>query len=244
MIFRKNVVIEMNGKLMKFNEDDVCENVEYLESSNKFNIITDIKRRNLYVIIDGNEIYVKHMSLPSVKKRETEKLIYNELKYYISDMENVIFSYHVDRVHDKIQEISVFCLNWNKLKVFKYLLQNGNKIKAVYLIQFCFLSYFKDAITSDKFIFVFEYADTIYLIYCNENNMCENRILDRVDEKYKVCNIIEFVNGIHDEYRDEGLNDVYVANSSICDELKNTLINYNIIELGPVSKENIIKSIR
>lgn len=241
LIFKKTAVINMNDKFLSYtsrsNKDAIKVSKNNFENSK---VITDIRNRKLYIIIDGHEIYIKHLTLPRLKKEETEKMIYNELKYYINDMSNVIFSYNILNIHENIQEVVAFCLNWSKLNMLKHFTSDNNEIAAVYIIQFCFIKYYKNCIKSNKFMFVFKYNESIYLLICNNGCMISNKVINLEDESVGTHDVAKSVNNLYIESTICDKIDIYFVGVEVPDELRQNSTRYNIFQLDEVSNNEII----
>jgi hypothetical protein len=231
----------MNDKFLHYTNENKIDSVNSFENNIKGSkLITDIKNKKLYIIIDGQEIYIKHLSLPRLNKYETEKLIFNELNYYINDMSNVVFSYNIYSIHENVQEILVFCLNWSKLDLLKQFADKNNDIAAVYMIQLCFLKYYKSYIKSEKFLFIFKHNDNAYLLMCSSGNMISNKVIQLKDGDCDSENIVKAVNDLYNDYTIPDKIDIYLANMDAPNEMTNYNDRYNIIKLNEVPSEKIV----
>ena len=69
----------------------------------------DIRNKNLYVLVEGETIYIKMITLPLVKKYLINDLIKNELRYYYKDIDHIAFTYKLIKKDKFNMEILVFC---------------------------------------------------------------------------------------------------------------------------------------
>src|SRR5690349_13161918 len=52
----------------------------------------DIRRKKIYVIVEGEEVYIKLITIPRVNYSKIEDLIRGELLYYFKEIENILFT--------------------------------------------------------------------------------------------------------------------------------------------------------
>lgn len=241
VILRKPTIMRMNDKYISYLNKYNIDSVYSIENRmDRAKVITDLRNRRLYVIIDGHEVYIKHLTLPYVNKEETERLIYNELKNYINDISNVIFSFDVYNTHEKFQEVLVYCLNWANLDFLKHYVNNNNKIAGVFMIQFCYLKYYKDSIKSDKFMLVFHYNESMYLLVCSNGNMISNKVFKLKGDTSDDNNMVRSMNELYNEYFASDKIDIYFANIEATKNIKLNSTRYNILQLHQVSNDKII----
>ncbi|MBW9156296.1 hypothetical protein LGL55_02315 [Clostridium tagluense] len=223
MKFRRNMLLEVSAERISgigFSKNRIlnrvntiaCGNTYYKDTLNIKDFEMDIKNKNLYVLVEGETVYIKMITLPLVKKHLINDLIKNELRYYYKDIEHISFTYKLIKKDKFNMEILVFCLSGNKLNVLESSIDNNISLKKVNLIQFCFKNYYCNKIHEKNYILVFYYNDILYFIICNNDEIVANTIvrvvdlllfkfsyamnefLDKYNDYAKLCKKIYYVN--------------------------------------------------
>ncbi|MGH4138013.1 hypothetical protein [Clostridium sp.] len=187
-----------------------------------------IKNKNLYVLVEGETVYIKMMTLPTVKKHQINDMIKNELRYYYKDIDHIAFTYKLKSKDKFNMEILVFCLQGNSLDILKNCIDNNINLKKINLIQFCFKNYYSDKIHESDYILVFYYDCNLYSLICCDNEIVANNIIS-VNE----LAIIKFsyvMNEFLEQYNDYALRckKIYYAN----------IKELNVKELDSIALDN------
>lgn len=169
------------------------------------NLNVDLKNKNLYLILEGERVYIKLLTVPKVPVNELYKIIKYELKYYFNNMEEILFHYHICDTTDKNYKVMVFCINSTKLDKLKNLLDKEKKLKLVNLIQFAIFEYVKDKVKSSKYALIFIYNDNLYILAVeNEiivySSIIKNFIGDQNEFLLELKRIESFDNKIKGKY--------------------------------------------
>lgn len=128
------------------------------------------------VVIEGEEVYIKKLTLPNVKEAILEKMISDELKVYYRMEEDICFSYSILSRNKYNMQIALFYINSQKLK--KIYLKNVRKIKAVYMLQFCLIGYIKKKIKDiSKYMLAFMYNNNLYILFCESDVLTANCVI-------------------------------------------------------------------
>lgn len=172
--FSKNIILNTVNKIAK-------ENIYYKDSNNIKDFQIDIKNKNLYVLVEGETVYIKMVTLPLVKKYLINDMIKNELRYYYKDIEHIAFTYKLIKEDKFNMEILVFCLRGNNLDILENSIDNNINLKKVNLIQFCFKNYYSNKINEENYILVFYYNCNLYFIICRNDEIVANSILSAKD---------------------------------------------------------------
>ena len=188
MKFRTNMLLEVSTQrvlgtgfsksiiLNKVN-DFFHKNTYYEETKNIRDFQIDIKNKNLYVLVEGETVYIKIITLPVVKKHQINDMIKNELRYYYKEIDHIAFTYKLIK-EDKFNiEVLVFCLKGSNLDILKNSIDNNIKLKRVSLIQFCFKNYYSNKIHEKNYIFVFYYSFNLYFLICHNGEIMVNNII-------------------------------------------------------------------
>ena len=156
-------------------------NTYYKDTPNIKDFQMDIRNKNLYVIVEGESVYIKMVTLPAVKKHLINELIKNELRYYYKDIDHISFTYKLIKKDKVNMEIIVFCLKGNNLDIINSCIDNNSNLKKVNLIQFCFKNYYCNKIFENNYILVFYYNSNLYFLICHYNEIIVNSIISVSD---------------------------------------------------------------
>ncbi len=223
MKIRRNMFLEVSAERIsgiKFSKNNILNKVYnidygnpyYKDTANIMDFKIDIKNKNLYVLIEGETVYIKMVTIPLVKKYLINELIKNELRYYYKDIEHMSFTYKLIKKDKVNMEVLVCCLSGNNLDILESCIDNNINLKKVNLIQFCIKDYYSKKIDEKSYILVFYYNHILYFLICNNDEIVANSIIRIVDlplfkfsyamneflDKYsgyaKHCNKIYYVN--------------------------------------------------
>ncbi|MCY6354062.1 hypothetical protein [Clostridium sp. ZS2-4] len=193
-MFKKDILLKVGSN--KINSFEVCKKhklvnlhkvEEVIDVKDFKNLKIRIRNKNIYIIIEGEEIYVKYMQLPKVYGEQLDKVIQNQLIYlYGSKAEEIFYSYAIFKEKQNELEVLVFCVNCEELNEFKNFTKHNSVIKKVDLVQFCFLNYFKRYILDSNYIFMFKYNENLYLIAVAENKIMADKVVKDSGENYEI----------------------------------------------------------
>ncbi len=247
-VFKRNSIIEINDdylvkhdinrKKFKLRCNSEIYNLNIFKS---LDIYLDLKHRNTCVIVEGEEINIKLLTLPKVKGEALYDLIKNELFYYFKDLENVTFNYSILEEYKNKLDILVFCLDKRKINFIEKCIGSDIIIKGVYLLQFCLLNYFRTKIKEKNYVFVFIFRENIYFLYCIDNKVLHNNVYKAASNSMQelLNNFIERSKILYDK----DIYKVYFANCSN-KEFDNDLLNKIAYEnLGEIDVNNLICSL-
>lgn len=209
-----------------------------IKAKNIDDIKIDFKNRNLFIIVDGEEIYVKFMTFPKVEKEKLHAIIKGELQYRFKNIDNIMFTYQIIKDNGSSLDVIVFCLNWSKSNLVKKCTERGGKIKGIFPIQFCILNNYKNRIKDKNYILIFIHEDILYLLACSDNKMIANSVIKTftensfIDElkKFQVkCSILQE----HDQF-----NKIFFLNFPYKALIKDAEELYSCIDLGNACCDN------
>ena len=156
-------------------------NSYYKDKQNIKDFKVDIKNKNLYILVEGETVYIKMVTLPIVKKYLINDMIKNELRYYYKDIDHISFTYKLIKEDKFNMELIVFCLKGNNLDILENSIENNVNLKKINLIQFCFNNYYSNKINVKNYILVFYYNSNIYFLICCNNEIVANNIVNFED---------------------------------------------------------------
>ncbi|EDU36920.1 hypothetical protein CLOSPO_03089 [Clostridium sporogenes ATCC 15579] len=198
--------------------------------------IVNMERRKLYLILEGERVYAKFITLPRINnKNKINEIIKNELIYEFSDIDNILYSYDILKKNKTNMESIIFCINIGNNKILKKCMAQCENIAGIYSIQFSVLNLYREYIKEKNYIFLFKHKKYTYIILYLENNLIySNFIYEGEKEDHKIERVLKKA-----EELNINLNTIYGINieeSSIKDKLK----EYNFVPLQKF-REKIIK---
>lgn len=247
-MFRKNAVIEINDNYLVTHQV-TRKNLHLIYKSDNYrldilrDIYIDLKHKRVSILLEGEEINIKLMTLPKVKKEALYDLIKNELFYYFKDLDSIVFNYTILREHKSKFDLLVFCINERKINFMKRCLNPSIKIQGVYLIQFSILNYFKFKIKVKDYGFVFAFRENLYFLYCIENKVLHNNVYKIVADPTELRNLLyNFMQNSKILY-DKEVTKVYFSNCDSIEPLNDTVDKIAYENLGNVDETGLLNSV-
>ncbi|MCY6483743.1 hypothetical protein OW763_05190 [Clostridium aestuarii] len=202
-----------------------------------------IKNRNVYVLVEGEEVYIKYMVVPKVDKYKLDVIVENQLVYlYGNKADKIFYTYTIWNDKGNELEVLVFCINCDNLKVLEKCI--NNKIKSINLIQFNFLNYFNKCILEKNYVLIFNFNKDTYLLGICRKKIVANKIIKFNNKKCTL--IIEGFNYIIDKLSIYNckITKIYSANFNE-EQFKKYIESQNkfkYVELGGIKDDGLIKS--
>jgi len=184
-----------------------------LQKIGKERIQVNLKTKKVYVVIEGEEIYIKYFKFPIVNENKLYELINNELNYLYRN-EKFIFNYKKIKQTSRDIEVAVFYLRAENLDSINKLLRR-QELKAVRLIQICFFNYYKNLINEKDYFIFFKYADSGYMIFVRNNSIYANEVYYM--SKDKECDKIKKF-FFYNYMEDNSVNKIFIVGQCIKDE--------------------------
>lgn len=253
MFMKKNIVVQLfNNKIEStkiesnsfFNSfwDKTEGNSNLSGICKKNELKVDLKNKNLYLIIEGEEVYIKNLVIPKVEYEMIHEIIKNELSYYFGKIENMLFTYTIFKENKNDFEILVFCINYDKTSLLEQIIDGSNNIKKISLIQLCFLNYFQKQIDVKNYIFIFVYNNILYLIAVQDNKMIYNNLVREQNFYLKFKKIVfQFIDKFLYLTDKSELEKIYFVNYSDEKTIDELSINFRCKILGNVENRKIIE---
>ncbi|MCY6370329.1 hypothetical protein [Clostridium ganghwense] len=206
---------------------------------------TRVRKKNIYIMVEGEEIYIKYMSLPKVYGYKLDNIVENQLIHlYGRKAEEIFYSYTIYKEQENELELLVFCVNCQRLNGLKHCIKCNNVIKKVNLIQFYFLQYFKNYVLDKSYIFIFNYNENLYITAVSDDKIIANKVIRDNNENYEF--VISQYDYINDKVLglDKKINKVYSVNLNDI-RFKEYLMNekkYTYENLGEFDEEIIMET--
>lgn len=177
------------------------------------NIQINLNTKKVYIVIEGEEIYIKCFKFPKVSEDKLYDLINNELNYLYRN-EKFVFSYKKIRQSNKGIEVIVFYLRAENLSSINKFVGNKN-LKAVRLIQMCFLNYYKKIIKEKDYYIFFRHGFNNYMILIKNDDIYANEVCSiQEDDEYNKIKKFIMIN----YEKNNKINKIYVVGQCIKNE--------------------------
>ena len=254
MKVRKNMFLEVSHQKIsgiEFSKHMIMNRVNNIDYGNTYHKDTPnikgfqiyIKNKNLYVLIEGETVYIRLVTLPIVKKYVINDMIKNELRYYYKDIDHISFTYKLIKENKVNMEILVFCLKGNNLDILENSIDNNVILKKVNLTQFCFKNYYSNKINVRNYIMVFYYNHNLYFLICNNNEIVANNIINV--KEILLCEFSYLMNEFLEQYNDyaKSCEKIYYSNVGKLDidEFRYLALSHQILD--ELEREELLKYI-
>ena len=254
MKFRKNMFLEVSTQRIsgiEFSKHTLLNKAVNIDKGNSYcrdepnikDFKVDIKNKNLYVLVEGEAVYIKKVILPVVKKYLIYDMIKSELRYYYKDINNIAFTYKLIKKDKSKMEILVFCIKGNSLDILENSISNNINLKKVNLIQFCFKNYYASKINVKNYILVFYYNFNLYFLICCDNEIVANNIIKIKElDKFKFSNVMTEFLELYNDYA-KLCQKIYYANIKQLELLEFEYLDLTKQILDDVDREELLKYI-
>lgn len=238
-MLNKNVLLKVSKESIQLDNkfNDKFFNKHIFKDISEINI----KNKNIYIVIEGEEVHIKLLKIPKIPKWDLNYLIKNELIFlYGKKANNIFYTYTIWNEDKEIREVLVFCINSNKLNSIENIIKN-NKLKSVKLIQFTIINYLKSKVSHKDYILIFKDEDKIYFLGISNEKLISNRIIENNIEDEFLIDIFNYTIAKMKTFKIIA-NNVYGINFSKKDVIKYIQHNsYNYVDLQNISKNKIIE---
>lgn len=154
---------------------------QILKNMNNKNVGISLNSKKAYIVIEGEEIYIKYFKFPKVSESKLYELINNELNYLYRN-ESFVFNYKKIKQSINTIEVIVFYFRSEELNLIDKFVED-KQLKAVRLIQMCVLNYYKKLIKEKDYFIVFKYNFHNYIMCVRNNNIYANEVYDMLQDK-------------------------------------------------------------
>ncbi|MBU3111846.1 hypothetical protein [Clostridium lacusfryxellense] len=254
MKFRKNMFLEVSTQRIsgvEFSKRTLLNRVVNIAKGNSYcrdspdikDFKIDIKNKNLYVLVEGEAVYIKKVILPVVKRHLIYDMIKSELRYYYKDINNIAFTYKLIKKDKFNMEILVFCIKGNSLEILENSIKNNIILKKVNLIQFCFKYYYSSKINVKSYILVFYYNCNLYFLICCDNEIVANNIIYiKGLYEFKFSNVMNEFLELYNDYA-KSCEKIYYSNIKELDIKEFEYIELPHQILDDIDREELLKYI-
>ncbi len=203
MLFSGNMLVEIFS--------DGIKKEKYTMIRNNRKEGEELNKKNIYILIYDQEVYIKKFDLPKAKGEKLYSLVKNELGFSIGSINNILFDYKIIKKKKNHVEVLVFYINSHKIEYLNQNIINSN-IRRVSLIQFVIYNYYKNIIEDDNFILIFSHLQCLYILAVSKGNLVANMIIkDFKDESENITSSLEiFFNNYHEQTAN--IKKIYISN--------------------------------
>ncbi|GAA0125292.1 MULTISPECIES: hypothetical protein [Clostridium] len=187
----------------------------------------NLKNKNINVLVEGEELFIKVISIPKVKKNQISSLVKNEVTLRYGD--KVMFKYSVLEEKDNIFKIILYCFHEKKYSLLNDKRIGYSRNLKVEFLQNYVLKYYSKYIQEEKYKMIFQYKNFIYFIKVNKENLLFNKVMKITDT--------EKINKLLDEFIKDNKT-IYHFNSNNIEKLTK---GKNVVELLPLTVDQVIK---
>ncbi|HAK42787.1 MAG TPA: hypothetical protein DCM59_08915 [Clostridium sp.] len=209
---KKQCSIEINGEEIKF----IKENIKHLKKDKNFYCTYDdnknsrieikeiLRKSNLNVIIEGEEIFLHRMIVPKMNKGRMNLFVKNKVVEIFHHIENIIFDYEVINVERREIEIVMYCINIKDSLFMNEEVFSGSTIKSVIPIQQLYINKYKKKIKNREFTMIIYRNKYVYIVEIKNNTLVRNKVINEVKEDSNL-EILEFLKAANNEEDKKGL---------------------------------------
>lgn len=243
-MLKQNLIIELGEKKSisyEVKSSYFKKNVVYCTEISKE--LIEIKNKSLYIIIEGEEVYIKTLLIPKCNNSSVRRIICQELNISLNNAETLTYSYKILSKTKNVLEILAFYLNSEKLAKLKVYNINKNKLKLINVIQFYIFNYYYKDIKEKVYLLAFAYNNNLYILGCNNNSVILNSLIKNYSSIDNVEKIISLIHKNFSSINDNIIGKIYLANLSGSKLLQELSEHYEVCDLGILSKEQLCKSI-
>ncbi len=232
-MFKNKLVIYGNNEEAKAIEvkKTILNNIKFnREYSNEQIKSISLKNKTIMLVIEGEELFIKTMSIPKVSKRYVYYILRNEITEQYG--ENVMFSYEIIKEEKTCYNIILYCFHENKYSLLKNSsIYNCNGLRINFIQNYVKDLYFKE-IEDKNFILLFNYRNYIYLLKVKNNILTYNKVINSLNFTY------DEVNEAIKRFIEKNKKDYNMYSINLSEYIQDI---YNSIELSPLTMERILQ---
>lgn len=244
MFINKNNIFTIDGKtIAKFS----CKkslftgklNISY-EKNLDYKFINKEFKKNLTIIMENEEIYIKYITIPKINNEKIEKIVRDELRFYYRTDTDITFSYSILKKNKTSLDLIVFYINSNILNDID--LNNTGNVKAIFLIQFCYAKYLKDISKYNKYIIAFIHNQRLYFVFCEKGLIKCNYIFRNFKEsavEFEKC--LEYFINLNKQIEDN-FKMIYILGFKE-ETVSDIKISYRLENLGNISQSKLFRKV-
>jgi len=173
-MFHKNVLLIKNDSSLY-----LYKNNKNKFSSTKIDKPESVKLhfwdKKFYVVLEGEETYIKLISIPKLELESIDDVVKTELKYNFNNIDDIMFTYKIYREYDNKLELLVYCINSSKYEIIRRCSEIWD-VKGINVIQFCLFNYIKKLVDIKNYIYLYLLNSNLYLTGVSNNQICCNSI--------------------------------------------------------------------
>lgn len=209
----------------------ILNNIKFDKEYNNEQIKSiSLKNKTIMLVIEGEELFIKTISIPKVNKRYVYYILRNEITEQYG--ENVMFSYEIIKDERTCYNIILYCFHENKYSLLKdSSLYNCSGLRINFIQNYVKDLYVKE-IKEKKFILLFNYRNYIYMLKVKNNILTYNKVINSLNFTYdEISDIIK-------RFIEKNKKDYSTYSINLREYLQDI---YNSTELSPLTMERILQ---
>jgi len=225
---KKNCTIEISDEEIKF----VKEKIKGLKKDKNFyctyyskknykdngvEIEESLRKANLDIILEGEEIFVHNIFVPKVNRSKLDLIVKNQVIKIFYDIENIIFNYEIIDAKKGKLEVAIYCINMKDSLLMNKELFLGSNINSVMPIQQLYTNKYKKKIKNGKFTLIIYRNKYIYIIKVENGTIGKSRVINGSKENVNI-EILEFLRESNGE--EENNKGIYIITDEKNEEVK------------------------
>ncbi len=120
-----------------------------------------MEKRKLYLILEGERVYAKFITLPRINSRnKINELIRNELIYEFNNIDNILYSYDILRKNKTSMEGIIFCINIGNNKILKNAWRSAKYSRYIFYTILC-IKFIQGIYKGKNYIFYLSIKSTL-----------------------------------------------------------------------------------
>lgn len=135
-----------------------------------------IKRRNIKLLVKGEEVYIINMELPKTSMSTLREVVQQELFLKFKKNENIMFDYIVISKDKKKVKVLVYLFHWKDEVVIRKIIEGGGRLQGIIPLQFYFLERYIKKIKEKTYYFVFKDENKLYLMEILNGRVVMNKV--------------------------------------------------------------------
>lgn len=183
----RNLYIAISNNKMSISlgkdKDNLVRKNELNVTNKSLNELKCIKRKKLYITVEGEKLYTTTIELPKLKMEAFNKCLINEIEYLIKNSDNVLFKYKILNKNSEGYKLIVYYVRCNPIKNIKDFVCK-NKLKEITIVQTEIFNRIAGSIKDKEYGILFEKNKIVYMLYIKEGEIADNELLFLKDQQY------------------------------------------------------------
>lgn len=179
-MFNKNVLFIKNDNSLYIYKNNK-NNFSSIKIDKPESIKLHFWNKKFYIVLEGEEVYIKFISIPKVELKNIHDVVKTELMYNFNNIDDIMFTYKIYREYENKLEVLVYCINSSKYEIIRRCSEIWD-VKGINVIQFCLFNYIKSLVDVKNYIYIYLLNGNLYITGVSNNEPCCNCIIKNFDD--------------------------------------------------------------